>query len=227
MERIVEKKKSKLFGSLMLLMSLCFITCFTLGIYAKYVVSDKGSERLASAAKFGVKITANGSGFGQKYATDDQEVVGTIAESVVSAGNVIAPGTKGELISISISGMPEVAVAIKYEADFRVTNWVDRNGEYYCPIEITIDDNKKIKGTEFDSFQEFEKAVEEAIADYSANYGAGTDLSTVNVRKPSVSWAWAFDGNEDEKDTDIGNSAANGTVPVIALSLTTTVSQID
>lgn len=94
---------------------------------------------------------------------------------------------------------------------------------YYCPIAITVGDTT-FKGTDYASAADFEYAVQAAINAYSAQYEPGTDLSTVPV--PVVSWAWEFDGN-DVKDTALGDQAAAGDAAYIALSITTTVTQID
>ena len=94
---------------------------------------------------------------------------------------------------------------------------------YYCPIVITVG-NQSFSGLDYASAADFEYAVQAAINAYSNQYAPGTDLSTVAV--PEVSWAWAFEGN-NVKDTALGDQAAAGDAAYIALSITTTLTQID
>lgn len=94
---------------------------------------------------------------------------------------------------------------------------------FYCPIVITVG-TQTFSGLNYASAADFELAVVRAINAYSSQYAPGTDLSTVPV--PVVSWAWAFDGN-DAKDTYLGDQAADGNAAYIALSITTTLTQID
>ena len=44
---------------------------------------------------------------------------------------------------------------------------------------------------------------------------------------PAISWAWAFTGNDDDKDTYLGDQAAAGNAATISLDVTATVTQID
>ena len=101
-----------------ILLALVLVTsCFVGGTFAKYVTEGTGSDS-ARVAKFGVKVTANGSTFANAYATDDNTVTG-IANSVVSSEetkNVVAPGTSGNMVSMTLAGTPEVAVNVKYAA---------------------------------------------------------------------------------------------------------------
>ena len=94
---------------------------------------------------------------------------------------------------------------------------------YYCPIVITVG-NQTFSGLDYASAADFEYAVQAAINAYSNQYAPGTDLSTVAV--PEVSWAWAFEGN-NVKDTALGDQAAAGNAAYIALSITTTLTQLD
>ncbi|MBR5512984.1 MAG: hypothetical protein IKV85_03225 [Ruminococcus sp.] len=202
-------------------------TCFMSGTLAKYVTSGEGSDS-ARVAKFGVTVTANGETFAETYKTDD----GAFAEtySVVSAENVVAPGTSGNMTSMTLTGTPEVAVRVNYEIPEGVTmfsGW-EVDGAYYCPIVITVGD-KDINGLDYSSEAEFQKEVAEAINGYSKDYPAGTDLSTVGTESLAISWEWPFyvsDAN-DVKDTALGDAAADDNAATINLTVKTTVTQID
>lgn len=226
-------KKTKLMRAALLLLVLTLVTsCFVGGTFAKYTTSAEGSDT-ARVAKWGVIVTANGGTFANTYVTDTENVVGAIANSVVSADadgdgdadKVVAPGTKGNMVGMTITGKPEVAVSVNYVADFKVENWTV-DGNFYCPLQITVG-STTIDGTTFTDKAKFKDAVEREI-NGSTNYAVGTDLTGVTA--PSVSWAWPFENTDTEtgvknndKDTALGD-AGNAT---ISLTITTTVTQID
>ena len=214
-------------------------TCAISSTFAKYTTSKSGSDT-ARVAKFGVEITANGSMFATSYKND--AAIGTTAaaagSSVSSDSNkLVAPGTKGALANATITGTPEVAVNVTYVAELTLTGWaVGESNELYCPLIIKVGDDtygitgmKDSTGAEaahkYATIAELEEAVETAIGAYSEDYAAGTDLSTIGAAGyVSVSWEWAFDKNDDAKDTLLGNAT---TAATIKLRITTTVTQID
>ena len=222
-----------------ILLALVLVTsCFVGGTFAKYVTSGTGKDT-ARVAKFGVTVTANGSTFAEQYATDD-ETVRAIASSVVSSERkkVVAPGTKGDMVSMTLSGSAEVAVKVTYKATVNLGDkWV-ADGVYYCPLVITVN-NKNINGLDYTTAADFAAAVEAEIDGYTKNYVANTDFSgdqAANYEKDSlkVSWRWNFEATQfakgdqtDEKDTILGNAAANGNAAEISLQVVTTVTQID
>ena len=238
------KKKNVLMRSAGLLLVLVLVTsCFVGSTFAKYTVGGKGTDT-ARVAKFGVTITAEGTMFAEEYATDDGDVKGTISKSVVSTEKVVAPGTKGNMSSIVLKGKPEVAVRVEYKVNtFELTGWQtgdDAATTEYCPLVFTVGDKTyKIGDTGIDTVDKLEAAVKNAIEGCSQNYEANTDLSTANanVKVPSVSWEWAFQGADngasttayqtDAKDTALGNRAAEGKAATVKLEIATTVTQID
>lgn len=216
-------KKTKLMRAALLLLVLTLITsCFVGGTFAKYTTSAEGFDT-ARVAKWGVVITAHGETFAKTYATDTENVVGTIANSVVSANanKVIAPGTKGNMVGMTITGTPEVAVSVNYVANFKVEGWTV-DDKFYCPLQIKVG-STMIDGVKFNNAAAFENAVNTEISTYNKNYAAGTDLSTASVTTPSVSWEWPF-SEDDIKDTKLGNLE---TAPIVSLTVTTTVNQIN
>ena len=238
------KKKNVLMRSAGLLLVLVLVTsCFVGSTFAKYTVGGKGKDT-ARVAKFGVTITAEGTMFAEEYATDDGDVKEIITKSVVSTEKVVAPGTKGNMSSIVLAGKPEVAVRVEYKVNtFKLTGWQtgdDAATTEYCPLVFTVGDKTyKIGDTGIDTVDKLEAAVKNAIEGCSQNYEANTDLSTANanVKVPSVSWAWAFQGADngasttayqtDAKDTVLGDRAAKGNAATVTLEIATTVTQID
>lgn len=219
-------KKNKMMRlASVLLVAVILTTCAISGTFAKYVTSGNGSDT-ARVAKFGVTVTGTADTFKETYAKDNTGFT-LDANTVVSTEKVVAPGTSGSMAAFTITGTPEVAVRVSFAGTLELGDkWVDSASTYYCPIEITVGDTT-YKGKDYTSADEFETAVNDKIATYSKDYAAGTDLSTISANTPAVSWKWAFEGNDDVKDTYLGDQAAAGNAATISLDVTATVTQID
>ena len=229
-------KKNKTMRAGALLLALTLVTsCFVGGTWAKYTTSGSGSDT-ARVAKFGVTVTGTGNMFAETY---NSETAGFTGVTVSSETKVVAPGTKGDMAAISITGTPEVAVQVTYEAtEFDLGDkWMakkdgDTAESFYCPLEITVKSTAGttvLKGTDtsYNSVDDFETAVKNAIAGYSKTYGPGINLADKASENLTVSWAWAFDTNDDVKDTYLGDQAATNNAANIKLTVKTTVTQID
>ena len=215
-------------------------TCAISGTFAKYTTSDSNSDT-PRVAKFGVTVTANGEMFATSYA--NEESIGTTAvgegSSVLSSDSdkLVAPGTKGTLANAKITGTPEVAVRVSYDATLTLDGWTVDSAEY-CPLIIKVgnetygltgmEDSAGSSATQIATdIADLKSKVETAIENYSADYAAGTNLSEIGATGyVSVSWEWAFDVSEenDVKDTKLGNATTPAT---ITLAITTTVTQIN
>ena len=224
-------KKNKILRLASVMLMLCLITtCAISGTFAKYTTNGTATDT-ARVAKWGVTITAATSQnmFTQTYKNDavvgDKAVGETV--SVSASTDVVAPGTTGTFSAFTISGTPEVAVNVSYGATLTLSNWTVEGAEY-CPIAITVGTTTyKIGDTDIDTVSDLKSKVEAAIAAFSADYAAGTNLADATA--PAISWTWAFDstGNayvNDEKDTALGNLA---TAPTITLTVNVTVTQIN
>lgn len=183
--------------------------------FAKYVTAGEAADS-ARVAKWGVTVLANSSEI------QTLEVGGT-AENQVKLDaemELLAPGTQlNNLADFAITGTPEVAVNVSYTANLVLTGW-EADG-YYCPLEITVNETT-FKGTSYATAGEFETAVETAIANLSDNYEVGENLA--DALAPQIKVVWAFTGNDDIKDTVLGDAS---TAPTLALVITATVTQID
>lgn len=231
-------KNNRTMRAAVLLLALVLITsCFVGGTFAKYVTSGDAADH-ARVAKWGVTVTAHGTGdvFAKEY-----DAVAGQDNTVIAGGEykVISPGTKKENATlVTLSGQPEVAVNVTYSAEhFSLTgNWAsDDAGTFYCPLIITVGDTV-IKCAEKTSADDVKTAVQTAVAACSATYGPNTDLSTVANGGLKISWEWPFEGTDnpgqtDEKDTYLGNQATKTATPEILPSIyipvTATVTQID
>lgn len=194
-------------------------TCLVSGTYAKYV-TDGTTTDSARVAKFGVAVTPSNEAFSTSYAKDDTSFT-LDANTVASTANVVAPGTRGSLTATTLSGTPEVAVRVTNEATLTLDGWTAGVDEY-CPIVISVN------GTEYStttsgSVAQLKTDVANAIKGIKADYKAGTNLATETAACPNVSWRWDFTGNDDAKDTMLGEAAS----ATIGLNVKTTVTQID
>lgn len=241
-----------------LLVAVMISTCAISGTFAKYVTSGESTDK-ARVAKFGVVVTANGQMFDTEYAESDSDGIELGANSVVSSGNVagysklVAPGTSGKLVEVGLTGTPEVAVKVTYEATLKLEGWMCDDDEdpstpevEYCPIVFDVEGTTYgIGGTTYTvnvsctGVADLIAKVQDAIGAHTKIYKAGTDLSKVNdpgkEEAVSVSWSWAFDEHDtklgdyqnDVKDTSLGDKAAKNDFAKIDLTIKTTVTQID
>ena len=149
--------------------------------------------------------------------------------TVVGQGGVkvVAPGTRGNMASMTLLGVPEVDVKVTYEATVELNgNWVDAAGDFYFPLDIIVN-NKEVELSGATNEEAVISAVANAINNYSKTYKAGTDLSTVGADSLAISWEWDFEGNDDVKDTFLGDQANNGKAGEITIGVKTTVTQVD
>lgn len=205
------KRNTILRVSAILLVLTLLSTCVISGTFAKYTTSANANDD-ARIAKWGVVVEATAEAFTEN---DDDTVI-----SFVSGENVLAPGTDGNLCGLTITGQPEVAVKIDATAELELTDWAV-DSAYYCPLVITVG-NTEFKGNDYADAEAFEKAVEDAIVAEIAV--ASVDPNTNLADAVAVTWAWAYEGNDDVKDTALGNAAAPAT---ISIAVSVTVTQID
>ncbi len=222
--------------SAILLVLVLITTCIVGSTFAKFVTSSGGGD-MARVAKFGVVIKANGTTFAESYDSENGPARATVKSVLSLDDNVIAPGTSGEMVSMSISGRPEVSIEVNYSAELEIVNWEVYNNlqekQYYCPLIITVA-GQDICGAQFNSADEFKNAVIKAINECSGRYDVenfGDDIKNV-ITVPEVTWKWEFEGQytNNEYDTYLGNIACGGDAnytATINLAITTTVSQID
>lgn len=217
------KKKAMPFRLAGVLLALVLVTsCFVGGTFAKYVTSGTATDS-ARVAKWGVEVTATGA---DAFATEyDGSENPTVKSSTTE--NVVAPGTKGTLGGIKITGIPEVTVKIEVTADLKLENWTV-DGTDYCPLVFKVGSEEVKMNETITTVTDLEEAVEAKLTALSAEtVTPNTDLST--GRDVSISWEWPFhvEGN-DTKDTALGNAAnAGANVPKITFECTATVTQVD
>lgn len=212
------KKNVMMRLSALLLVAVLLTTCVISGTFAKYVTSDTETDT-ARVAKWGVTVDVAG----DEVAVKDTKDGNAEADIISNTGELLAPGTKGQLLEVTITGTPEVAVEVTYEATVTLTGW-DASG-YYFPVVVKVDNTAvTISDKDGDSVIDADDAaacIKEAIEACTATYDAGQPLTNEEV---VITWEWAYEGNDDVKDTALGDAA---TAPSIAIALTVTVTQID
>ena len=228
------KKNTMMRLASVLLVAVLLTTCTISGTFAKYV-TDATSEDTARVAKWGVVITAaTNTMFDTEYDVGATEMTVKL-DTTYGENNLVAPGTSGTLTDMQLSGKPEVAVSVTYEATVELSGWTIDNDEDYCPIVFTVEgETYGIEGTgatkTFADSAALAAGIKTAIEDTAKEYAVNTDLSTVATDAPSISWNWAFEAADgttyqsNDKDTKLGDLQ---TLPTISIVIKTTVSQID
>ncbi len=218
--------KNKFMRAAVILFALVLMTsCFVGGTFAKYVTAGNAKDS-ARVAKFGVVVSASDGAFFETY-DSDSNYTGLTVESDVK---VVAPGTEGNFATIELSGTPEVAVEVAYEAEVSFSDtWVDEDGAFYCPIIVTVDGDE-FDGADYTSAAAFAADIADAITGYTAEYAPGTDLSALTGgSEVAISWEWPFSTGDDNdvKDTYLGDQAAEDNAATISIAVDVTVTQID
>ena len=231
------KNKKKLLVLLLLLL-LASATVVTTA-FAKYSDSKSGSHS-AQVAKWGVTFTAGTGTFKDTYNGSGDESVKATASTTYK---LVAPGTTGTLDLIKVEGTPEVALNAGVTGTVSLTGWTvteDKSGGsagetetvFYCPVKFIIG-STTVDGTSATYHNQtrdaatnqaaMETAIANAISKTAANYPALTNLKTTMTLPESITWEWAFTGN-DALDTQLGNAE---TAPSITITQTATATQLD
>ena len=215
-----------------LLVAVMLTTCVISGTFAKYVTDNEATDT-ATVAKFGVNVTVTAETFNDTYLGVE---AGWTAKNTVDGkgSNLVAPGTQGEAIGVALTGSPEVAVRVTYNADLELGDYwladTDNDGvvdDFYCPIIFIINGTEySAEGVGAADADAYEAFIEAKIAESNKEYEPNTNLATVSGDYVNVSWKWEFHISDDydEFDTDLGDAANMATID---LKLNVAVTQID
>ncbi len=253
------KKNTMMRVASALLVAVLLTTCAISGTFAKYVTSDSATDS-ARVAKFGVTVEVNGDdAFATSYKTNNDTYNASMEYSVVADANVVAPGTAMEnALTFTIAGTPEVAVEVAFEVtdikdvklpagtylDWRKAdndaddvNYDKDNDDSekftldkdYHPIvwTLTVSDEGENNVIKKGTLAEIQTAINAYIV-AKPNYEANTKLDETYT----LSWAWAFEQNQDEADTYLGNVAAgkitdSNCSTTVSFDFSITVTQVD
>lgn len=224
-------------------------------------VAKWGVEISATSGAFKTTYDTDDTDAKKNGITSSVEAIVDTSVTPSKQDKVVAPGTDGVLLESAITGIPEVAVKVKAEATLTLENWditlgepSNTTSETYFPIIITVDGNKYKMGNstqstkttiegqaitvnEYVNIDELKQAVINALGgNMSRDFGPGVVLEDQKIGH-TASWEWPIEDTTvgayqtDEKDTALGNAAANATAekpaPTIKLDYTITVTQID
>lgn len=215
-----------------LLVAVLISTSAISGTYAKYVTADNASDT-ARVAKFGVVATVDGTLFAKNYVDVDNGNTPTdsgklTVESQTSA-QVVAPGTKNaEGMTITLTGRPEVDVAVEFKFEAKKEIKLNANTTFDNPTTGEVDDNYTVAADYYPVIFTLKDGNDNvlvtgnvaAIQTYLTNtlnktYEAGTTLAKIvtnNTGIYTLTWEWAFQNaveNVDVLDTYLGNAATN------------------
>ena len=198
------------------------------GTWAKYVTTANNGDggETATVAKWGITITAD-------FDNNEYQTLATsvIDSGVSSTGNakLLAPGSGVKFAKFNISGTPEVAVIVKYNAVINFgENWkyTPETGisEVYMPLVFLINGTPIAKyGDEINptldtnddgkisTLEEYKAVIESSINSHTELYAAGTNLGdtnggttgTPNASTLTVACYWDFDTQAGDGANDL------------------------
>lgn len=251
------KKNTMMRIASVLLVVVLLTTSVISGTFAKYVTSGSAADT-ARVAEFGVVISAGGQLFGDTYKAVG-EGNSIVAWSNASAGtvnsgteddNVVAPGTlNNDGLTFGVVGAPEVKVAVDfavtgsdiilkqgtgYNKTTTSTNTTDTFdlATDYNPVIFTLSQDIGGGYTAVAAAGDTLEEIAAYLNGLDAEYAPNTDLAT-KIGSFKITWAWAFDGNDDA-DTLLGDLAVNNALTDTAnynlateFSVNISVTQID
>ena len=184
-----------------LLIAVLMSTCAISGTFAKYVTSAEGSDS-ARVAKWDIQLSGNQMTKGHTMAfnlfnTVEDSTGGTETDIAANDGSIIAPGTKGSF-EFTLENNSEVTAS--YVIDYTVTNTAN------IPVVFSLD------GTTW------KNSIDDLDVTTPVVMAIGEAATTVKVY-----WMWAFEGGNDDYDTDLGLKGTD----VLTVAVKVTATQID
>lgn len=193
--------------------------------YSRYVTNSDLAPQQATAAKWGLALSAETSNFLSKDYTGTglaTPVAAGTGVAVKAANIVVAPGTTGSM-TITVSGTAEVRAqfTLAIEGVYTEISAEPDGGAEYKPVKWTL--TKKVGDADPETLvnasQNFSDIADEMTSE-SAVIPANTACDTVYT----LSWAWALTGGNDEADTAIGIASSTSTTSAVVGGTTYTVS---
>lgn len=204
-----------------LLVAVLMTTSVISGTFAKYITTDNAQDS-ARVAKWGVTVSAEGSLFEKSYVNApeaDEDTATVVANETV---DVVAPGTNNadDAFKFSITGQPEVDVKVDVVVTEN-TNDVFLKANTYEKLTTGNQDDEYVLAADYYPVKykltkQGATVVENAtLAQLTtalenisiANVPANTNLATA-FGEYEISWAWAYEGVNDDADTILGDLAA-------------------
>lgn len=213
------------------IISMMLVLLFSVGAVAgttlaKYVTSATVESKQATVAKWGVTATFTDNLFGEFYS---ERQIKTAADTAIldvasATGNkLVAPGTEGGYLSLSLAGAPEVAsrLTIDFEVMEIVYLQID-TGLWYYPINWyvagelveVVDVVNNVSAKEPEKYLSELNAVMGNMLDAKeAYFRPNEDISANYTNLDLISWDWAFENatfkSYNDYDTILGDLAAD------------------
>lgn len=184
--------------------------CIGGSTFARYISSKNLPSNQATVAKWGYVVTANTENlFGKNYANTAivADTTGDPKLDVKASGNVVAPGTKGE-ITFGVTGSAEVLAKLNLKftvkSDVSLKSGEDESATTYNPIKWTLK-----KGDTVLVEDKTLADVSTELAKVSTEIEAGTTIGEKD-QAYTLSWKWDLGTTTDTNnklDTMLGYAA--------------------
>lgn len=230
------KKKSIVLGSLL---AAVVLTGYSVsGTYAKYVSAvDLSDEARVAKWEIGLSDATDKklNLFKDSYEYESNGVVvkslttKTLEDGTEVPTRVIAPGTKGQY-TFALSGIIETNYKIQVTAtgDNTVVLKDDGGNVTYSPVRFYLSEDDKLDITTmaYDDLMDFDTLKAELNKLYSGANGKVYAPGEVDKTSHTIYWTWNFEGNDDVKDTILGNEIVEDeTSHTLDLSINITATQ--
>ncbi|MCI9031928.1 MAG: hypothetical protein HFK09_05350 [Clostridia bacterium] len=246
----MEEKKTRGNKKILVVLAMLFllVAIFAIGGYtfAKYISSQSTGTQQATVAKWGYVVTVDTTNlFGDKYEADTNNVSTvtatgtTLSIAAKTAGNkVVAPSGKGSM-TITITGMAEVAAQLTYTADSSVTtsdikltraeSGTVGDDAYVAPVDYRPVKWSITKGTDAIQYTDAADSNKKdatattlenclkALSEQCGNVLEANDETYKDGVTFTLSWEWAFhtDDASDKFDTILGYAAEGKTGDIL------------
>ena len=186
------------------------------GTFAKYTTSKSASDE-ARVAHWGFNAPAEVL-FDLFDVSDD---------TGVAADGLIAPGTSNSVTFTLVNADAETAPEVAYKITVNTTGTTaELSAELEEALSFTLD------GETYDTWGEWVTAIKDlsgsddgsGVKEYAPNTPVPDAFA--NNAKHTIGWTWAFNRNDDEGDTALGNKAI-AELEQLKLSIGITIEQID
>lgn len=213
MEKQSERKNNRS-KAVIIIVAMLLMVALVVGMgamtYSRYITSGTTGDQTATAAKWGFVVTVDANNLlGTNYTKESGDLATIVTSDGVavkasSTGNVVAPGTTGSM-TITVNGSAEVLAALEIKAESLKEIFYkksDSDVEYY-PVKWSL--SEETGGSILSNVSL--KDITDELAEQNQTFDANTPYN----KNYTLTWSWALDSNNDEKDTAIGKAAAGTT----------------
>ena len=184
------------------------------GTFAKYITTNSASDS-ARVAHWGF----------EKPASVTFDLFDVSDDTGVAVDGLIAPGTTNEVTFTLINADAATAPEVAYKITVDTTGTTD---SLSAELEEAL--SFKLDNKDYATWGELVTAIKTLSGDASGSkkYAPGTDVPAAftNGTTHKISWTWAFERNDDEGDTSLGNNAI-ADLEELNLAIKITIEQID